>query len=172
MSPAPDMWWSWSGKKRGGPRNSRPRRKGNAGANARPGGAGGSEGPRLRIMNYAEAAAKPKTAAAAARPWPLRLGTGHTLIVASNLRTTPRSTLLRNFAGGGCQEMGVAVNRMRKARGQKVVLSCSLSKMLKDRGAAQDTRRRLKGRQARNAAPTVIIRDVLRSTRMRTLLGR
>ncbi|GBP97437.1 hypothetical protein EVAR_61143_1 [Eumeta japonica] len=28
MSPAPDMWWSWSGKKRGGPRNSRPRRKG------------------------------------------------------------------------------------------------------------------------------------------------
>ncbi|GBP96409.1 hypothetical protein EVAR_90506_1 [Eumeta japonica] len=23
-----DMWWSWSGKKRGGPRNSRPRKSG------------------------------------------------------------------------------------------------------------------------------------------------
>ncbi|GBO99843.1 hypothetical protein EVAR_90707_1 [Eumeta japonica] len=43
--------------------------------------------PAPRIMNYAEAAAKPKTAAAAAKtPGPsTRLGTGHTLIVASQI---------------------------------------------------------------------------------------
>ncbi|GBP97958.1 hypothetical protein EVAR_82192_1 [Eumeta japonica] len=89
--------------------------------------------PAPRIMNYAEAAAKPR----------------------QRRREDPGP--LQDW------EMGVAVDRMRKARGQKVVLSCSsvedakkIEERLKIRGAD------LKVAKPEMRLPTVIIRDVLR----------
>ncbi|GBP72811.1 hypothetical protein EVAR_40312_1 [Eumeta japonica] len=122
--------------------------------------------PAPRIMNYAEAAAKPKTAAAAAKtPGPsTRLGTGHTLIVASKFENHTAEHVITKLRGVvDAREMGVAVDRMRKARGQKVVLSCSsvedakkIEERLKIRGAD------LKVAKPEMRLPTVIIRDVLR----------
>ncbi|GBP28958.1 hypothetical protein EVAR_83857_1 [Eumeta japonica] len=57
--------------------------------------------PAPRIMNYAEAAAKPKTAAAAAKtPGPsTRLGTGHTLIVASKFENHTAEHVITKLRG-------------------------------------------------------------------------
>ncbi|GBO98344.1 hypothetical protein EVAR_84203_1 [Eumeta japonica] len=73
MSPAPDMWWSWSGKSEEG-RGTRgcgekvaPLRKCWGCASRRRWRRSVKARPAPRIMNYAEAAAKPEEAAAAAK---------------------------------------------------------------------------------------------------------
>ncbi|GBP23615.1 hypothetical protein EVAR_80232_1 [Eumeta japonica] len=119
-----------------------------------------------RTMNCAEAAAKPKaTVAAAKTPGPtIKSGTGHTLIVASKFENHTAEQVITKLRGVvDAREMGMAVNRIRKARGQKVVLSCSfvedtkkIEERLKIRGAD------LKVAKPEMRLPTVIIRDVLK----------
>ncbi|GBP88969.1 hypothetical protein EVAR_87741_1 [Eumeta japonica] len=81
-----------------------------------------------RLMNYAEAAAKPKSMVAAAKtPGPtVRPGISHTLIVESKFENHTAEQVITKLRGVvDARELGVAVDRIRKARGQKVVLNCS-----------------------------------------------
>ncbi|GBO99853.1 hypothetical protein EVAR_90711_1 [Eumeta japonica] len=109
--------------------------------------------PAPRIMNYAEAAAKPRQ-----RPPPqtrplTRLGTGHTLIVASKFENHTAEHVITKLRGVVDARRWVWPWTDEEGQGTKVVLSCSsvedakkIEERLKIRGAD-------KGRQARNAAP-------------------
>ncbi|GBP94925.1 Retrovirus-related Pol polyprotein from type-1 retrotransposable element R1 [Eumeta japonica] len=84
--------------------------------------------PAPRSAKYAEAVAKPKlTIATAKTSGPAaRSETSHTLIVALKFKIhTAEQVIIKLRKGVDTREMGMAVDRIRKARGQKVVVRCS-----------------------------------------------
>ncbi|GBP08080.1 hypothetical protein EVAR_39397_1 [Eumeta japonica] len=118
-----------------------------------------------RTQNYAEAAARPKPSAAAAPKIPgpeVRSGAGHTLIISSKCENhTAEQVVVRLRGVVDAREMGVAVDRLRKAGNQKVVMSRSsaedalkIEERLKIRGAD------IKVTKGEKKLPTVVIRDV------------
>ncbi|GBP90792.1 Retrovirus-related Pol polyprotein from type-1 retrotransposable element R1 [Eumeta japonica] len=120
-----------------------------------------------RVPNYAEVAAKPKPVDAALKRIPgpeIRTGAGHTLIISSRIENhTAEQVFTKLRSVVDAREMGVAVDRLRKARNQKVVVSCSsaedakkIEERLKMRGAD------LRVSKPEKRLPTVVIRDVLR----------
>ncbi|GBP83807.1 hypothetical protein EVAR_56990_1 [Eumeta japonica] len=121
--------------------------------------------PAPRPQNYAEAAARPKPLAAAAQRSPaLRSGASHTLIISSRCENHTAEQVVARLRGVvDARGMGVAVDRLRKAGNQKVVMSCSsaedalkIEERLKIRGAD------LKVSKGEKKLPTVVIRDVLK----------
>ncbi|GBP24847.1 Putative 115 kDa protein in type-1 retrotransposable element R1DM [Eumeta japonica] len=118
-------------------------------------------------LNYAEVAAKPKPLAAAPKRIPgseIRTGAGHTLIISSRIENhTAEQVVTKLRSVIDAREMGVTVDRLRKTRNQKVVVSCSsaedakkIKERLKMRGAD------LRVSKPKKRLPTVVIRGVLK----------
>ncbi|GBP65257.1 hypothetical protein EVAR_37105_1 [Eumeta japonica] len=114
---------------------------------------------------YAAAAAKPKPSEAA-KPQASGLMTTptHTIIVSSRCANHTSDQVVKAIREVvDAREMGIGVDRVRKARNQKVVLSCASQEAIKRIEARIKIRSKdLQVTKPEPALPLVIIRDVLK----------
>ena len=100
-----------------------------------------------------------RVAAAPAKPQPRP---NHTLIVSSNDPTNTGDTIIKRIVAAiDAKKTGAKVNKVRKARNQKVVLSCHTKEDLRLVQEKMKGQQGLKVEVARPANPLIIIRDVL-----------
>ncbi|GBP47891.1 hypothetical protein EVAR_33608_1 [Eumeta japonica] len=120
-----------------------------------------------RALNYTEVAARSKPLAAAVPKTPgpeIRFGRGHILIVSSKYeKHTAEQVVAKLREVVDVREIGVAVDRLRKARNQKVVVSCSSAEDAKKIEEWLEMRRvDLKVSKTERKLLIVVIRDVLK----------
>ena len=109
----------------------------------------------LRVPSYAEVASR--------KPRPSELTPSHTIIVSSKDQQQTAQQVLEQVQGGvNVRELGIGVQRLRKAKHQKVVVSCTSRKGAEVLGRRiTEAYKDLVVEDAARRLPQVIIRDVM-----------
>ncbi|GBP92816.1 hypothetical protein EVAR_57328_1 [Eumeta japonica] len=119
----------------------------------------------IKPTTYAAAAAKPKLQAAAKPQVPgPKIAAAHTLIVSSRCANHTSDQVVKAIREVvDAREMGVGVDRVRKARNQKVVLTCVSDDAIKRIETRIKTKSKdLQVSKPEPSLPLIIIRDVLK----------